>query len=81
MVETKKMHISSVNLISEMKNFIARGAGFAAKEGETDDLVTSMLLAVRMLATLQSFDADLDEKLRGNTDDDFIEPMPFIMLR
>jgi len=81
MVETKKMHISSNNLISEMKNFIARGAGFAAKDGETDDLVTSMLLAVRMLATLQSFDADLDEKLRGNTDDDFIEPMPFIMLR
>lgn len=81
MIETKKMTISSNNLISELKNFVARGVGFAAKEGETDDLVTSMLLAVRMVTLLQSFDADLDEKLRGNVEDEYIEPMPFIMLR
>jgi hypothetical protein len=81
MVETKKMTVSSNNLISELKNFVARGVGFAAKDGETDDLVTSMLLAVRMVTTLQSFDADLDEKLRGNVEDEYIEPMPFIMLR
>jgi len=81
MVETKKMMVSSNNLISELKNFVARGVGFAAKDGETDDLVTSMLLAVRMVTTLQSFDADLDEKLRGNVEDEYIEPMPFILLR
>lgn len=80
MVETKKIHISSNNLIGELKNFIARGAGFAAKDGETDDLVTSMLLAVRMLQTLQNFDAELDTRLRNNSEEEFIEPMPFIMM-
>ena len=82
MVESKKMLICSNNLISELKNFVARGTSFAAKDGETDDLVMSTLLAVRMITTLQNFDADLDEKLRTNTDDDsFDGPMPFIMMR
>jgi hypothetical protein len=81
MLETKKMTICSNNLISELKTFVSSGMGFAAKTGETDDLVTSLLLAVRMIQVLQSFDADLDEKLRANVDDDFIEPMPFIILR
>jgi hypothetical protein len=81
MLESKKMVVSSNNLISELKTFVARGMGFAAKDGETDDLVSSMLLAIRMIQVLQNFDADLDEKLRSNTHDDFVEPMPFIMLR
>lgn len=79
MVEQKKMVISSNNLISELKNFVASVGSFAAKSGETDDLVTSMLLAVRMVQTLQNFDADLDTRLRNN-DDEFLEPLPFIMM-
>lgn len=81
MLEGKKMTICSNNLISELKNFVASGTSFAAKSGETDDLVSSMLLAIRMVQTLQNFDSDLDERLRNNGDDNFVEPMPFIMLR
>ena len=81
MLESKKLTICSNNLISELKTFVARGTGFAAKDGETDDLVMSAMLAVRMITVLQNFDADLDEKLRQNIEDDFIEPMPFIMMR
>jgi hypothetical protein len=81
MLESKKMTICSTNLISELKTFVAQGTGFAAKTGETDDLVMSLLLAIRMITTLQNFDADLDEKLRSNTEDSFIEPMPFILMR
>jgi hypothetical protein len=81
MLESGKLTICSNNLISELKTYVASGTGFAAKSGETDDLVSSMLLAVRMIQTLQNFDADLDERLRGNIEDSFIEPMPFILLR
>lgn len=81
LVESKKMTICSINLISELKNFVARGVSFAAKEGETDDLVMATLLAVRMITALQHFDADLDDRLRANVEDEFVEPMPFIMLR
>jgi hypothetical protein len=79
LVENRKMTICSKNLISELKTFVASGAGFAAKIGETDDLVSSTLLVLRMIQALQSFDSDLDEKLRDSADD-YIAPMPFIMI-
>lgn len=79
MIETRKMIVVSKNLVSELKNFVAVGGGFAAKPGETDDLVTSMLLAVRMIQFLKSFDPDLDNKLKDSLDD-IVMPMPFIMV-
>ena len=78
-VENRKLHIASKNLISELKNFVASGVGFAAKPGETDDLVMSTLLIIRMMQVIQGFDANLDEQMRDNLDD-YIEPMPFIMI-
>ena len=79
LVENKKLHIASKNLISELKTFVAKGTSFAAKEGETDDLVMSMLLAIRMLQFIKEFDAQLDSHVR-DTLEDFVEPMPFIMI-
>jgi hypothetical protein len=79
LVENRKIILASKNLISELKTFVASGAGFAAKIGETDDLVTSLLLVLRVIQALQSYDSELDEKLRDNTDD-YIAPMPFILL-
>ena len=79
MLEHKQLTITSANLISELKNFVASGGSFAAKTGETDDLVMAALLAIRMIQVLQNFDPDLDNKLKGS-DIEFIEPMPFIML-
>lgn len=77
-VEKKKMKINSQNLISELKTFVALGGSFAAKVGETDDLVSATLLNIRMIHFLQSYDASLDDQLREK--DEFIAPMPFIMI-
>ena len=79
LVETRKLHIASKSLISELKTFVASGSGYAAKAGETDDLVMSMLLAVRMAVFLREFDPNLDEKLK-DVADEIIMPMPFIMI-
>jgi hypothetical protein len=79
MVESRKMTINSKNLISELKNFVASAGSFAAKIGETDDLVLSMLLTIRMTQLLQSFDSGIDNKLRDSFAE-IIEPMPFIMM-
>jgi len=79
MLETKKMTISSSNTISELKTFVASGTSYAAKIGETDDLVMAMLLAIRMIQALQNYDSNLDARLR-DTLDDVIMPMPFIMI-
>jgi hypothetical protein len=77
LVETKRMHLASKPLISELKNFVASGASFAAKIGEHDDLVMATLLVLRMIQMLQTYDSDLDMEIRDSVDI-FIEPMPFI---
>ena len=77
-IETNKLKIASKMFISELKNFIAKGTSFEAKIGETDDLVMGMLLAIRMMQCIQNFDSSVDERLRN--EDEFIAPMPFIMM-
>ena len=77
LVETDRMKINSPSLISELKNFVAVGTSYQAKIGETDDLVMSTILAVRMLQVLQSYHQNLDEQMRDHQDVS-IEPLPFI---
>lgn len=76
LLESGKMTIFSSSLISELKTFVASGGSYAAKLGETDDLVMASLLVVRLLQHLQSYHADLDNHMRDHSEE--IEPMPFI---
>jgi hypothetical protein len=79
LVESGRMKLYSKPLISELKNFVAIGSSYAAKPGETDDLVMSSLLAVRMLMLLQVYHSDLDSHIKDHSDN-YIEPMPFISI-
>jgi len=80
LIETGRMKIRSAALVSELKTFVAHGVGYAAKPGETDDLVMSTILAVRMMQLLQTFHAEMDQQMRDHGDN--IEPpMPFISTR
>jgi hypothetical protein len=79
LVESGRMKINSRPLVSELKTFVAMGTSYAAKPGETDDLVMASLLAVRMLLLLQTYHADLDSHLKDHGDM-IVEPFPFISL-
>ena len=80
LIETGRMKIRSSGLVSELKTFVAHGVGYAAKPGETDDLVMSTILAVRMMQLLQTFHTEMDVQMRDHGDQ--IEPpMPFITTR
>lgn len=79
-VETDKLVIKSKPLISELKNFISSGTTYKALTGQTDDLVMATVLAVRMIAFLQSYDANLDDKMRNGSDEPIRMPMPFIIM-
>jgi hypothetical protein len=75
-IESGKMVPKSKNLIQELKTFVAHGASFAAKEGETDDLVMGTLLAVRLVEHLMKYDEQTYMRLVERHSDDFIRPMP-----
>lgn len=76
LVESDRLKINSKPLISELKTFVAKGASFEAKVGHHDDLVSSMLLAIRMTLILQEWDPLIYEKMREERDDEFVMPMP-----
>lgn len=79
LIETKRLKIASKALVSELKNFVGTGNSYAAKPGETDDLVMSTVLVVRMLQHLQNFHAELADQVTDHTDETR-EPLPFIMV-
>ena len=75
LVESRKMKINSRSLIGELKSFIAHGGSYAAKIGDTDDLIMASLLAVRMMQQLGDYHYDLEEQIRDH--DEIIQPLPF----
>jgi intein/homing endonuclease len=77
LIESGRMTISSRALIGELKTFVAANLSYAAKIGETDDLVMATILAVRMMQTLQNYYSDLDTQMKDHGDE-IIGPMPFI---
>lgn len=75
LIESKKMKLHSRSLIGELKSFVASAGSYAAKIGDTDDLVMASLLAVRMMQHLSDFHFDLESQIRDH--DEFIAPLPF----
>ncbi len=78
MLETQKMKIYSKPLISELKTFVATGLGFNAKTGEHDDLISGVLLIIRMASVLADWDPQIYDKLTEKITEDQM-PMPIFV--
>jgi hypothetical protein len=80
-IESEKMEVASSALLQELKTFIARGSSFAAKDGETDDLVMATVLVVRIAQQVAQYDESAYDELKDSfTDEESVEPMPFVFL-
>jgi hypothetical protein len=78
MLETQKMRIYSKPLVSELKTFVATGVGFNAKTGEHDDLISGVLLIIRMASVLADWDPQIYDKLTEKITEDQM-PMPIFV--
>jgi hypothetical protein len=78
LIETNKMILKSKPLISELKTFVAHGVGFGAKTGEHDDLVSGVLLIIRMAAVLSDWDPKIYEKMTERLTEEQM-PMPIFV--
>ena len=85
LLESDRMTIYSNNLLTELKNFIPVGNTFKAKQGEHDDLVSSLLMIVRMLDVVLAWEnvesGNLREYINDDGDDDYNdddEPLPIM---
>lgn len=81
LIEEDKMKINSRPLLSELKAFIASGVSFKAKDGQHDDLVSALLLIVRMSVVLADWDPAVFETMSvsGHLDDDWEAPLPIFV--
>jgi hypothetical protein len=79
MVENDKLKLYSKPLLSELKTFVRSNQSYAARTGDTDDLVMSMLLTIRMAQVVQNYDVAVYDKMR-EVDKEMVMPMPFIMI-
>ena len=79
--------VNSSLLIMEFKNYVATGASYAAKPGATDDLVSAMLIVIRVIKQLAEYEPDVFEKLyttgedfyEEGAGDEYDEPVPFVI--
>ena len=80
MVENEKIKLNSKPLISELKAFIATGSSYQAKPGSHDDLVSSLLLTLRMIAVMKDWDPRIyDTFVQIEAEDDYDMPMPIFV--
>lgn len=83
LIESRKITIHSKALIRELKFFVAKGVGYEAKMGETDDLVMATLLVIRMVQELVQWDDSIMESVSegiSDFDGEILEPMPTLIL-
>ena len=80
MIENDKMKISSGALISELKGFIATGSSYQAKTGETDDLISALLLVIRIMSVLKDWDPRVYNTFKSMENEiDYEPPMPIFI--
>ena len=86
LVESDKISIKSKALISELKNFVATSNTFRAKPGQTDDLVMALVVAIRMIEYVSTFEDDVYNAVNSSLtfnpedDDDTDYPLPIGIL-
>ena len=80
MIENDKMIIHSKPFITELKNYVATGSSYQAKLGQTDDLISAALLAIRMMAVLKDWDPRIYNTFSQAEDiQDYEPPMPIFI--
>jgi len=80
LIENNKLKIKSAPFISELKNYVATGTSYKAKLGESDDLISSMLLCIRIINVLRDWDPRIYNTFKSiDEGEDYIAPMPIFV--
>jgi len=80
MIENDKLTVRSKALISELKAYIAAGSSFQAKPGHYDDLVSSLLLTLRIMNVMKDWDPTVYNTFNQiEHDEDYEMPMPIFI--
>jgi len=80
MIENDQMTINSKPFITELKNFIATGSSFKGKTNEGDDLISAMLLGLRIITVMRDWDPTIyNTFVQIEAEESYELPMPIFV--
>ena len=83
LIETGKMKLNSKGILSELKVFVSRGNTFEARIGQTDDLIMAMILAIRMIDYISTWDdksqSAINSNISSGDDISYDAPLPVMI--
>jgi len=71
MVEKGHLHLNSLITLKELKMYVRKAGSYAAQLGGTDDGVSAILIIMRILEEMSSFDQEAYNKLYAFEEDDW----------
>ncbi len=80
LIETNRLKLNSKGILSELKVFVSRSNTYEARIGQTDDLIMAMILVVRMLDYISTWDdrsqAAINSNVAEENESTYDSPMP-----
>lgn len=58
MVESRAITLTSATLVKELKGFVRKNGSYAAQTNSTDDCISALLIAIRIIEEMAKFDED-----------------------
>lgn len=74
LIEKDNMKISSDVLLAELKSFTRQRGSYAAARGSTDDCISAVLIIVRLLEEIASYEQEAFDKLYSQLGNDEYDP-------
>lgn len=80
LIESNRLKIHSGPFITELKNYVSSAASYRAKPGSTDDLISAMLLVIRMIVVLKDWDVRVYNTFKSiEKEQEWEPPMPIYL--
>lgn len=81
LLESGRLQLHSRGILSELKTFVSRSNTYEARPGQTDDLIMALVLAIRMIDYIATWDDASQEAISSNIDVDnnYDAPMPIFI--
>jgi hypothetical protein len=83
LLESQRLKLNSRGIISELKVFVSRGNTYEARNGQTDDLIMALILALRMTDYISTWDdqsqAATNSNIASSDDNSYDSPMPIFI--
>ncbi len=71
LIVSNKIKFHSMQIVEELKNYVRKGPSYRGKVGSTDDCIAALLIIMRIVHEMATYDIDAYEKLNSYDEEDW----------